>query len=381
MGGVVAPEDLADGKDVVFEARSGTSSAGHYLVPWDFQKSSNPCETIESILTPPERVQWTLVKAQIPNQITGRDQYYIKSKANGKYITYRTNEDETKVISSGATVSFVSDTTDAVAFCFVSNSDEELKGQYGSVHGGSVSSNWENTTYTICSIFPKNGNLDDPSSMQWGRMFLANEFEISNYNITWFSKWNDTNVWDVRSLIDRSASPKEALQALLDNFPANVDEEYKVGTDPGFVDQELFDSFYEIYQNALSGMDNMSDEELVKTFDELYKAKTAIDNPANRIQIKDGGYYYIKTANDKFTSVDNGEYGWTAPYEGDIAGWKALDVNDNRFVWQITEYPDTTEKNTSGRMYYAFRNVGGHVYLGKASSHADSQPVGFMILC
>ena len=61
--------------------------------------------------------------------------------------------------------------------------------------------------------------------MQWGRMFLANEFEISNYNITWFSKWNDTNVWDVRSLIDRSASPKEALQALLDNFPANVDEE------------------------------------------------------------------------------------------------------------------------------------------------------------
>lgn len=123
-----------------------------------------------------------------------------------------------------------------MAFCFVSNSDEELKGQYGSVHGGSVSSNWENTTYTICSIFPKNGNLDDPSSMQWGRMFLANEFEISNYNITWFSKWNDTNVWDVRSLIDRSASPKEALQALLDNFPANVDEEYKVGTDPGFVD-------------------------------------------------------------------------------------------------------------------------------------------------
>lgn len=120
IGGVVAPEDLADGMDVVFEARSGTSSAGHYLVPWDFQKSSNPCETIESILTPPERVQWTLVKAQIPNQVTGRDQYYIKSKANGKYITYRTNEDGTKVISSGATVSFVSDTTDAVAFCFVS---------------------------------------------------------------------------------------------------------------------------------------------------------------------------------------------------------------------------------------------------------------------
>ena len=38
IGGVVAPEDLADGMDVVFEARSGTSSAGHYLVPWDFQK-------------------------------------------------------------------------------------------------------------------------------------------------------------------------------------------------------------------------------------------------------------------------------------------------------------------------------------------------------
>ena len=376
IGGVIAPEDLADGQDVVFEARSGTTSAGHYLVPFDLNYT-NPCVAIESILTPPEKIQWTIVKAQIPNQLTGMDQYYIKNKSTGKYITYQTDANETYVIRSGATVSFVNDTADAVAFCFVSNSDEEYKGHYGSVHGGSVSSNWENTTYTICSIFPGKGSIDDPSSLQWGRMFLANEFEISNYNITWYSKWNDTNVWDIRLLVDRSASAKGALQALLDNFGANVDEQYKVGTDPGFVDQELYNRFYEVYQTALSSMDNMSDGELVETFDELYGAKMAIDNPANKVQIKDGGYYYIKPAYDAFTSVDNGEFGWTAPVDGSYAGWKAINKNDNAFIWQITEFPDNSTDNTSGRMYYAFRNVGAHVYLGKATSHSDSQPVGF----
>lgn len=42
IGGVVAPEDLADGKDVVFEARSGTSSAGHYLGLGTFKNQAIP---------------------------------------------------------------------------------------------------------------------------------------------------------------------------------------------------------------------------------------------------------------------------------------------------------------------------------------------------
>lgn len=42
IGGVVAPEDLADGMNVVFEARSGTSSAGIILCLGTFKNQAIP---------------------------------------------------------------------------------------------------------------------------------------------------------------------------------------------------------------------------------------------------------------------------------------------------------------------------------------------------
>lgn len=390
VGRVLTPDEIEDGVEVVFEARSGTTSKGHYLVPFTYGKT-NSCQTISSILEVPDEIIWVLERAQVDNAVTGLPQYYIKNKKTGKYLNFKwdTNNsalypnafDDPEVWINKYTngeSALVDDTTQAKAFCIVSNSDEEHKSQYGSNSYGSSQSDWEPTTYTVVNIFDATGKTNMQSDGGgYGRVFLANEFEVSKFNITWFSQYQDTNVWDIRRVSDRSASPKDAIEDLLDNFGATIESDYRVGTDPGFVNEDVYNEFYETYQNVLSDYGTMSDAQLKEAFDNLYAAKQKVDAPEAKVQIEDGGYYYIKTACTAFTDVDNGNFAWVAPYSSNICGWKALKANDNQFIWQITKFPDESASNTSGRMYYAFRNVGSNVYLGKAESHSDSQPVNY----
>ena len=390
VGRVLTPDELEDGVEVIFEARSGTTSKGHYLVPFTYGKT-NPCQTIPSILEVPEEIIWVLERAQVDNAVTGLPQYYIKNKKTGQYLNFKWASNNPDVYPNpfddpdvwinkytNGENALVDDTASAKAFCLVSNSDEEHKGYYGSNSYGSSQSDWEPTTYTVVNIYDATGKknmLSDGGG--YGRVFLANEFEVSSFNITWFSQYQDTNVWDIRRVSDRSTDPKEALEDLLDNFGASIETDYKVGTDPGFVNEDVFNNFYDVYQNVLSNYNTMSDAELKTAFNALFEAKQKADAPEAKVQIEDGGYYYIKTAYSAFTDVDNGEFAWVAPYESDNAGWRALNTNENQFIWQITKFPDNGANNTTGRMYYAFRNVGSNVYLGKGASHSDSQPVGF----
>ncbi len=387
VGRVLTPDELDDGVEVIFEARSGTTSKGHYLVPFTYGQT-NSCQTINSILEVPENIVWVLERALVDNAVTGLPQYYIKNKKTGQYLNFKwaTNQpdlypnpfDDPDVWINKYTAgenALVDDTASAKAFCIISNSDEQWKGQYGSNSYGSSQSDWEPTTYTVVNIYDATGKknmLSDGGG--YGRVFLANEFEVSKFNITWFSQYQDTNVWDIRRVSNRDANPKEAIEDLLDNFGASIETDYKVGTDPGFVNEDVFNNFYDVYQNVLSNYNTMSDDELKTAFDALFEAKQKADAPEAKVQIEDGGYYYIKTAYSAFTDVDNGDFAWVAPYEGSTAGWRALNTNDNQFIWQITQFP---VNGTSSRMYYAFRNVGTNVYLGKAAAHEDSQPVGF----
>ncbi len=390
VGRVLASDELVDGVEVVFEARSGTASKGHYLVPFTYLSDAdgtNPnCTTIPSILEVPDKIVWVLERAQVDNVVTGLPQYYIKNKETGKYLSFEWNcsnpEDYENKFGPDAWVNkwvknddpFVADTASAKAFCLVSNSDEQWRGQYGSNSYGSSQSDWEPTTYTIVYIFDATGKTNNQSDgAGYGRMYLCNEFPITGCNITWYSQFQDTNVWDIRRVSDRSADPKEAMEDLLDNFGATIETDYKVGDDPGFVKEEIYNNFYTTYQDVLAKYETMSDDELKTAFDALYEAKVKADAPEAKVQIEDGGYYYIKTAYDAFTSVDNGEFAWVAPYEGSTAGWRALNTKDNQFIWQITQFP----AENAERMYYAFRNMGSGVYLGKAASHSDSQPAGY----
>ncbi len=161
----------------------------------------------------------------------------------------------------------VDDTTQAKAFCIVSNSDEEHKGQYGSNSYSSSQSDWEPTTYTVVNIFDATGktNMNNDGG-GYGRVFLCNEFEVSKFNITYYSQFQDTNVWDIRRVSDRSTSPKDAIEDLLDNFGATIESDYRVGTDPGFVNEDVYNEFYETYQNVLSDYGTMSDAQLKGSF-------------------------------------------------------------------------------------------------------------------
>ena len=256
-------------------------------------------------------------------------------------------------------------------------------GTYGSLSYGSSNANWEVGTYTIVYIFDNsNGHYTNRGSDGggYGRMFLANEFEASGFNIRWFSQYQDTNVWDIRELIDPDADPQVTLASFVDNLPATVAEDYIGGSDPGFVPEEMVIEFADAYSSAIDGtIDNAEKAKAVLT--RLETAYNAL--LTQRVQIKDGGYYYIKTANSDFTSPGNGEFAWVAPYDTEHAGWRAFKENDNQFIWQVRLLPtadtDTTASSTkkSGRMYYTFQNVGSGYYLGEASGHSNSQPVLF----
>ena len=174
VGRVLTPDEITDGIQVVFEARSGTSSAGHYLVPWDWAKRSNsdrnPCQTINSILEVPDSIVWILEKSQTPNPVTGWDQYYIKSKATGKYLNFVWNENGTICIDANANT-WVNDTASAKAFCIVSNESDDTKTyngvNYGSVKYSSATSDWEPSTYAVTYIFaPKGSNTSNRGNGQ-----------------------------------------------------------------------------------------------------------------------------------------------------------------------------------------------------------------------
>lgn len=401
IGKVVEPEDLADGMEVVFEARSGKTSAGHYLHSgihppnlgatnsWNWARS-NP-----SITDVADDIVWILEKAGEKNPITGMDQWYIKNRKTGKYLTFvwdwtgksagSTDDSDRWADTYSEDGTYFADTKeDAKAFCLVSNGDENWASQYGSLRVTN-SGDWGGDTYAICYIFDPTGytNTSDVYGGGYGRMWLADEYESAHFNIRWYSAYQDTNVWDIQEVVDRGKNPRKALEALLDNYSTSVLEEYLVGTDPGFVSEELYDKFIGIYDNATNNIASWSDDQCKAVLDELYAAKEALDAPDSKVKIEDGGYYYIKTAYDAFTTAGNGEFAWVAPFNSTLAGWKAFEENDNQFIWQIKEDPsydpgDAFSTTATGNMYYTFRNVGSGYYLGNATSHGDGgEPAAF----
>ena len=383
IGRVVLPEELADGMEVVFEARSGTTSKGRYLVPFKHASGTQSCLQNTDILSVPEQIVWVLEKADTVNAVTGMEQWYIKNRSTGKYLTFEWNwsaddKSDMRINKWDAGIPpFVSTKDSAKAFCLVSNGDTQWAGQYGSNSYGSSQSDWTSSTYTVTYIFDATGYTNTQSDGGgYGRVFLANEFEVSGFNITWFSQYQDTNVWDIRRVIDRGADARTALEDFLDTFPANIEETYKVGNDPGFISQEIYDQFYGIYSEAAMAVtdESVSNDKLTELFNSLYDAKNVVESSSSVVQVKNGGYYYIKVAYSAFTDVDNGDYGWIAPYTTQYAGWQKIKSDDNRFIWQITENPDPDD---DARMYYTFQNMGSGKYLGKAAAHDNSQPVLF----
>ena len=157
---------------------------------------------------------------------------------------------------------------------------------------------------------------------------------------------------------------EETLADILNSMSLSPDD-YQYGTDPGFVnDFDKWQSFYDLYLKAMQYVADgtHSDEEMDALKEQFVAAEEDIRNSI--IPIKEEGYYYITTANPKFTGNSKENYGWYAPTdEQNHIGWKALEES-SKFVWKFT-------KNDDGS--YMIQNMLTGLYVDSTQVNALSQ--------
>ena len=157
---------------------------------------------------------------------------------------------------------------------------------------------------------------------------------------------------------------EETLADILNSMSLSPDD-YQYGTDPGFInDYDKWQNFYDLYLKAMQYVNDgtHSDEEMDALKEQFVAAEEDIRNSI--IPIKEGGYYYITTANPKFTGNSKENYGWYAPTdEQNHIGWKALDES-SKFVWKFT-------KNDDGS--YMIQNMLTGLYVDSTQVNALSQ--------
>lgn len=396
IGAVVEPTDFYDGMEIVLEARSGTTSAGHYCpntLVID-KKGMHSSITTPSILGISDTLIWVLEKATTASYKTGMDQYYLKSKVTGKYLTFSWTSNENyiwldKLEKSGESKTIADDTAHAQPFCFIRNDDETWASELGSKKYGSFPANWENSTYVVVSLFdpettltlfpehPNAGlNNNNVDGNAWGRVYLANEYP--SYNITYLNGYQDTNVWDVRRVIDRQADPRTALNDLCDNIQGDISSEFALGADPGYVgDTVAYNNFFSIIDEALEALsdESVSDERLIQLFDQLLEANATLYDNSSLVPVSDG-YYYIKTADQDFLDNAKPDYGWYNS-GGDRLIWNAMDSTNNKYIWYVTNVGDTVVSGTDYKLF-SFKNVLTGKYISRATSHANSQPIAMV---
>ena len=351
IGSVMDITEAADGVEVVFEGRTDNTNKEGYL---GMPNGATPLVRFTGDEVP-EDIVWVLCAVDSLNPVTGDPMFNLKNKATGEYIGSDWSQ------SSNYRLFAVTDQADAAPFCFkYANSGDT----YGGVNSGSFDSgDWpqDPSTLTICEI---------DASITNGRGFIANE---ANENTCGFYEWQDTNIWSMHRYVQLT-SGKDYLNEFLNNLSPDWQTTYQVGTDPGYVnDSEKWNRFFNLWSNALDNIDNMSDDECMAAYNELDALYKWLQSSESQVQVEDGGYYYFFTANTAFTDVDKGNFAIYAPNQSqkNILGWKAFDENDPAFIWQVKQ----ARVGEDGTVYYSVQNMGSRLYIGQATSKADSQPI------
>ena len=363
IGSVVGADEAADGMEVVFEGRSDNSNKGGYLGPLvrlnEITSGYAPKLTRFEGDKVPEKIVWILCELDSVSPKTQYKLFNLKNKATGEYLASGdwNNADNNRAYR----LFMVPDQADAAPFEFhYANSGDT----YGGVNSGSFDSgDWVNdpSTITICEVNDAITN---------GRGFVANE---ANETIRGFYEWQDTNIWSMRRYLQLTTG-RDYLNEFLNNLSPDWQTTYQVGTDPGYVnDSEKWNEFFNLWSNALDNIDNMSDDECMAAYNELDALYKWLQSSESQVQVEDGGYYYFFTANTAFTDVDKGNFAIYAPNQSqkNILGWKAFDENDPAFIWQVKQ----ARVGEDGTVYYSVQNMGSRLYIGQATSKADSQPI------
>ena len=351
IGSVMDISEAADGVEVVFEGRTDNTNKEGYL---GMPNGATPLVRFTGDEVP-EDIVWVLCAVDSLNPVTGDPMFNLKNKATGEYIGSDWSQTANQRLFA------VTDQADAAPFCFkYANSGDT----YGGVNSGSFDSgDWlqDPSTLTICEI---------DASITNGRGFIANE---ANENTCGFYEWQDTNIWSMRRYLQLTTG-RDYLNEFLNNLSPDWQTTYQVGTDPGYVnDSEKWNEFFKLWTKALDNIDNMSDEECMTTYNQLDALYKWLQSSESQVQVEDGGYYYFFTANTAFTGVDKGNFAIYAPNQSqkNILGWKAFDENDPAFIWQVKQ----ARVGEDGTVYYSVQNMGSRLYIGQATSKADSQPI------
>ena len=351
IGSVMDISEAADGVEVVFEGRTDNTNKEGYL---GMPNGATPLVRFTGDEVP-EDIVWVLCAVDSLNPVTGDPMFNLKNKATGEYIGSDWSQTPNYRLFA------VTDQADAAPFCFkYANSGDT----YGGVNSGSFDSgDWlqDPSTLTICEI---------DASITNGRGFIANE---ANENTCGFYEWQDTNIWSMHRYVQLT-SGRDYLNEFLNNLSPDWQTTYQVGTEPGYVnDSEKWNRFFNLWSNALDNIDNMSDDECMAAYNELDALYKWLQSSESQVQVEDGGYYYLFTANNDFVSKGNGNFAIYAPNQSqkNILGWKAFDENDPAFIWQVKQ----ARVGEDGTVYYSVQNMGSRLYIGQATSKADSQPI------
>ena len=365
LGGGIEPDGVYDGMVAALETRSDRDNGGHYVgSEVDSKEDLKYPVAYEDGREVPEDILWKFVKTEDDNEKTGRPQFRLQHVKTGKYLKMVWNP-----LNSNGTppwpqgdLSLTDNIEEANKFIITSSNNYDGL-NLGSVAGGSFTDvDWvgDATAVTLCEV---NDNVPR------GRGWLCNE---SKGNIRPFYEWQDTNIFTIKPYVDGS-DPKVRLNEYINKLPLNIYDEYKYGTDPGFIaNAENVSNFINLLMDAIENSSSWDDEKCTEVYNNLVAYKAILDDPANSVPLVDGAYYYIKTANSAFTAVDNGEYAIYAPgeTEKDAIGWKAFNENNPRFIWQLKFHV-----NKDGETRYEWRNAGSGLYINRSRSKSDGQSV------
>lgn len=95
IGEIVMPEDLSSGMQVVFQGAAHPTSylTARFNPPNGWNKFEGCTQSFEGALNPPDSIVFYIEKDETQNKVTGSDQWYIRNKATGLYLTFEWDQE------------------------------------------------------------------------------------------------------------------------------------------------------------------------------------------------------------------------------------------------------------------------------------------------
>ena len=162
-----------------------------------------------------------------------------------------------------------------------------------------------------------------------------------------------------------STGPADELQALVDSVQ-NMwnNNDYQIGTDPGYVDADKYAAAYSAWEVAESAVFNgAADSECAEYLAQLRAALT--DFIENGIHGVDTGYYYFINCYPDYQRLQGVTKSMCVNAQGEL-GWANTDSLDATQLWYV-------EKLDNG--YYSIKNVASGQYIGSVKGVSKRVPM------